>query len=77
MKAVLFVLLPILFLGVGALAFLTLRADEPAYRGGGPGGAGSAVSTVPVATISHGEDVDLARHAVPNGRTIFEYTADW
>ncbi len=76
MNKVTLLVLAALLLLFGAAAVVTSTGDDrPSallITGGGP-----ANPTTKVATISTGERVNLAAHAIPNGLTIFDFTADW
>ncbi len=56
---------------VVTLAVLKFKGNHGDVRVTGRG------TTDRVATISHGEPVEIGDHISPNGKTIVEFTADW
>ena len=69
----------VLLVGIGVFVAAILVGPRPAPSDRGPP-VSSSVSvddSVEKATISTGQAVALADHAVASGYTLFEYTADW
>ena len=63
---------------VAAGGFLVSKAKSPTTAGSTGVGVDIVDDDSAVATISHGEEVDLRKHVDPDGGyTLFMFTADW
>lgn len=61
----------------GLIGFVVMNETGRDLDATGGATTGSLAGDASVATISHGERVDVSQHVATNGYTIVMFTADW